>query len=181
MKAAEAKVLIDAIQGLIEKDGPKPDLSQFDRTAPRLVKKTDGVPPGGTADWTAEQELELFERFYQKVKARLLEELPVDPVLLHLIAARPEIIIDVEPRRQNIDGSSLKGRIARLMAAGFFSEGRKQNQVRVELTRTGSEPNSGGLSTAMNDNVKDGFLVRDGDLYTLAPNVKITERELVAK
>lgn len=180
MKASEAKVIIDAIQGLV--DGEKPKLGAFDARAPRLVKpagEPDAPPAPGAIEWKPNPE-SIFEDFYQRVKNRLLDECQVDPVLLHLLTTRPEIVVDVEPRRMTLEGSSLKGRIARLMVAKFFDEPRRQNQVRSELMRTGTEPNSGGLSTAISDFVKDGFLVRDSDSYTLAPGVRVTEKEVVA-
>lgn len=120
-----------------------------------------------------------IEDIYQHIKSRLIDECRIDPLLLHLLTQRPEIVVEVEPRVVSIGGASLRGRIARLMATGWFSELRKQGAVRSELARTGSDVNSGNLSTAINEFVRDGFLTRESDGYRLAPGIKVTEREVV--
>ena len=62
-----------------------------------------------------------------------------------------------------IDGTSLKGRVARLIASGFFDEARKQSPVRGELKRTGSDVNDGNLYRNLQEFVKDGFLTNESD------------------
>lgn len=120
-----------------------------------------------------------FEVLYQKVKRRLLNDLQVDPIFVKLLATQPEIMVEIEPRIVTIDGSSLKGRVARLMAAGWFKEARKSGAVRSELTRTGNDPGSGGrLSEALSEYVIQGFLTREGEAYMLAPGVKVSEKVL---
>jgi hypothetical protein len=120
-----------------------------------------------------------FEVLYQKIKRRLLDDLKVDPVFVKLLATQPEIMVEIEPRVVEMEGSSLKGRIARLMAAGFFKDSKKSGTVRGELARTGSDPGSGGrLSEALSEYVLQGFLTREGDGYTLAPGVKVSEKVL---
>jgi len=70
-------------------------------------------------------------------------------------------------------------RYSRLMAAGWFKDARKSGTVRSELARTGSDPGSGGrLSEALTEYVNQGFLTREGEGYTLAPGVKVSEKVL---
>jgi hypothetical protein len=95
------------------------------------------------------------------------------------MTVRPEIVVEVEPRIVTLDGSTQKGRIARLIAAGWFKEPRKVGTVRTELARTGPDPGGGGT---LGDNLaalqRDGFLVLEGGGYAAAPGVKITDRTL---
>lgn len=123
-----------------------------------------------------------LEDLYQQFKVRLLEELPVDPVLLHLLTVRPEILVDVERRTINLDGtgSDLKGRIARLIAAGFLAEPRRAGAIASELGRTGTSPAGNRLTEALDWLKKAGFLILDGNVWIAAPGVKITERTLEA-
>lgn len=122
-----------------------------------------------------------FEALYQKIMRRLLEQLRVDPIFLRLLAAQPEVVVEIEPRQVTVDGSSLKGRIARLIVAGFFKEIRKAGQVYSELKRTGTEPNSGNVSKALADFVADGLLTREGtEGFLVAPGLKVSEKVLTA-
>jgi hypothetical protein len=101
-----------------------------------------------------------IEFAYEQIVARLKREAPA---LLKVLAIKPEIEITVERRTISIDGSSLKGRIAQLIAEGFFDGGKSQSNARTELKRRGSEPNFGTLSREMASLHKDGFLVRESD------------------
>lgn len=121
------------------------------------------------------------EKLYQWLKGRLLDDLRVDPVFVKLLANVPEMVVEIEPRVVTLDGNaSVKGRVAKLIAAGWFDQSRTTGAARAELKRTGADPGGGSnLSTALGDFVRDGFLVRDGDAYAKAPGVKVTQRELV--
>lgn len=183
MNRHEADTLIAAIKGLMS---DKPEVVATGPTGAKLVRpepatRADdawlGNKPTHEKEWSADFE----EKLYQRFKARLIDECRVDPILLELLTNRPEIVIDVEPRVMSLDGSSLRGRLARLMASGFFATAKTQSACRAELRRTGTDVNSGQLSTSVNDFVKDGFLTRDGDGYVLAAGIKITEREVVAR
>lgn len=131
------------------------------------------IAGNGRAKLDAEQ----LENIYRQFKQRFIDELPQDPVLIHLLASRPEIILELEPRVVNLEWSTMKGRVARLIASGWFTSARKVYTVRMELARTGSDPGGGGtLGANLNDFVRDGFLVRDGDGFVVAPGIKVTEK-----
>lgn len=121
------------------------------------------------------------EKLYQWLKKRLLDDLRVDPVFVKLLASgTPEMFVEIEPKVVELKAAgSLKGRVARLIASGFFNETRATFAVRSELKRTGTDPGGGGnLSTALGDFVVDGFLVRDGDGFVKAAGVKVTEKAI---
>lgn len=96
---------------------------------------------------------------YEEIKRRLMEEAPG---IIKLLATKPEIEVTVQRQTVQMDGSSLKGRIARLIANGFYREGATQSRTRSELARTGPDVNSGNLSRALSDLVAQGFLTDEG-------------------
>lgn len=165
MNQKEAETLIATIRGLVTT-----------QAAGGALPATPSAPPAKASLSRADED-ELFQR----LKARIIEDCRIDPILLQLLVSRPEIVIDVEPRVVTLEGGSLKGRIARLVAAGFFATAKTQGACRAELRRTGSDVNSGNLSTAFNDFVRDGYLTREGDSYVCAPGLKVTEREVIAR
>jgi len=119
------------------------------------------------------------EALYQMFRARFIDEARTDPVLLKLLVAQNEIVVEFEPSVIELDGSTMKGRVARLIAAGWFSTTRTTGGVRKELARTGADPGGGGtLSDNLSALLRDGFLVRDGDGWLQAAGVKVTQRAL---
>lgn len=119
---------------------------------PPLVQPTPVTP--------ADQD---FEATYAAIKARLLAELPSDPVLFKLLVQKPELMVEVTRKVVQIDGTSLRGRVARLLAEGFFDDGKKQTAVRNQLKRTGPDVNDGNLYQNLKGLVADGFLTLEGD------------------
>lgn len=120
------------------------------------------------------------ERLYQMVKARLIEE---TPRTLKVLAVKPELEVEVTRETLRIDGKSLRGRVAQLVAKGFFDEGVLQSHVRADLERRGA-----GVSDAKNlpreidALVQMGFLtMEDGKdakgrartLYVAVPDMKV--------
>lgn len=184
MNAKEAQVLIDTIKGLVE--GQAREVVATGPTGNRLVKTHETI--GGFSQANGQNkpvvgsrlEPDAEEKLYQKFKARLIDEARIDPILLQILTQRPEIIVEVEPRIVTLDGGTLKGRIARLMASGFFSDAKTQGACRAELRRTGTDPNSGQIGVLFSEFVKDGFFTREGEAYKLAPGVKVTQKELQA-
>lgn len=191
MRSHEADKLIAVIRELAEPDGHRslkagealPVRTSLDRPHQKMnaeqERESARIGAAGQAGAAPTEAAVDFEVFYQRFKRRLLDELKVDPVFVKLLASQPEIMVEIEPRVIEMDGASLKGRVARLMAGGFFKEARKSGAVRTELARTGTDPGSGGrLSEALAEYVAQGFLTREGEAYALAPGVKVSEKVL---
>lgn len=183
MDAKEGRKLIDGFAKLIGDMVGTPMTVKIDRPAEPQGKTP--LPQAKRPDMPSEPNAGSFddpaiERMYHAFKNRLIDDARIDPILLQLLTTRPELVVEVEPRIVTLDAATLKGRVARLLAAGWFTNGaRATSAVRKELARTGSDPGGGGtLGTVLGDYVKDGFLVREGEMYALAPGVKITEKEL---
>lgn len=120
---------------------------------------------------------EAEEKLYAKFKNRFIEDMSIDPVLLHLAATRPEIHIAAEPRVIELDEDKLPGRLAKMLARGFFSDARKPGDILKRLGETGTQVNSQRLSDALATFVEYGFLERaDGGTYIGVPGFKVTEK-----
>lgn len=176
---AEAEKLIETIRSLVAApiagQSLAPKLGGSPKAETIEVRAVSDEPPSNVElKLNADQ----IDKLYRIFKARFIDEAQIDPVLVNLMMTRPEIIVDVARRMMNLDGTTLKGRIARLIAGGFFAEPKTQGATRSELKRTGTDVNSGNLSTAFSDFVKDGFFERVGESFQAAAGVKITEKTL---
>lgn len=173
MKQHEVDKLVGVIRSMAETSAPgRPS----NVTPPAPASFGPNVESGARGDgrkFTSEE----TEKLYQLFKARFIDDAKLDPVLLHLIASRPEIVVDIEPKVVELTTSTLLGRLARMVGAGYFKEPRKTGTVRNELARTGKDPGSGGTLGEMLGNLRnDGFLVKEGDTWVAAPGIKVTER-----
>lgn len=187
----EAEKLIEVIRGLSEPRELTYKGKRLDAVAGNGGKATtetavrhvaDPTTPGPALRVDAElQRVFDEEALYQRFRARIIDDAQIDPVLLKLIAVQPEMIVEYERRVETLDGSSIRGRVAKLIAQGFMDEQRTTGAVRSELARTGSDVNSGGLSTSLGALLSQGFLVRAGDGWKRAPGIKITEKLLEVK
>jgi hypothetical protein len=117
---------------------------------------------------------------YQRIKRRFIEDAQVDPILLHLMMVQPELVVEVERREIVLNATDgARGRVARLLADGYFQQARTGGAVRAELKRTGTDPGT-TVYDVLGKFVVDGFLVRESDSFVLAAGVTVTKREKVS-
>jgi hypothetical protein len=109
------------------------------------------------------------EARYQRFRARLLEE---GPALVKIATTRPELQVEVERRQIVLDGASLKGRVGRLIAQGFFKDSQTFSATRAELKRTGPDVNNKSLSNVFSEYVRLGFLTDEGNGYRAVEGMK---------
>lgn len=173
MNKDEAEKLIHTIRGFIENVPGGSGTVQHGK-APD-VRAVPPVPANGRVAPADE------ESQYQRIKARLLNDLKTDPIFLQLLAAQPEIVLEIEPKKIQLDTTSGKGRLAKLAAEGFFNQPRIPAEVKKELTKTGPEPNPSRMSEALTALVNDGFLVRGDGTYELAAGVKVSTHYITTK
>ncbi len=111
---------------------------------------------------------------FSAVRRMLLEDEQVLAAVARLRAVRPEIEIVESKKTLTFDEGSLKFRIAKLLAHGFYSEPKTHGATRSEMKRTGPDVNSGNLSRAMDDFVRDGFLTDEGAVgYRAVPDMVV--------
>lgn len=111
------------------------------------------------------------EEFYQRVRQRLLSDPPVLAAIKHI---QPEIVVEVTPRRVEIDSSNPRGRLARMIAQGLLDSPVKPGVIIKEFERTGGSVHPSRLSEYLGDFVNMGVLTREeGNLYVKTPGCKI--------
>jgi hypothetical protein len=95
------------------------------------------------------------EALYQAIKARLIAEAPA---VLKVLVTKPEIEVAVTRETIDVDGKTLRGRVARLMADGFLDKGVTANAVQKELARLGKDPGPGNTYNEMKTLAEMGFV-----------------------
>ena len=110
------------------------------------------------------------DALYEDFKRRLLAE----PAVLRVLSMKPELIVEVERKTVTVDGTSVKGRVAKLLASGFFKTAQGQGDTRTALRRTGPDINTGTLSKVFAELLADGFLEKYGATkYVEVPDMKV--------
>jgi hypothetical protein len=191
MNLHDANRLIEVVKSLVEPahahrldtDTPTKQATKTSADIPRLVKPGNGTPAEGLPANIAPalRDPDTLEWLFRQFRNRMIDSLREDPIFLQLLANQPELVVEITPKLVTLEGSTLKGRVGKLIAAGFFEGGKRHGEARTELTRTGSEPNSGQLSTLFSEFVRDGFLEKTpGDRYIKSPGLKVTEKRLEA-
>lgn len=114
---------------------------------------------------------------YAAFKRRLL----ADPgVIVVLNDVRPALSVRTERPTLEIDGSTLKGRLAKLIHEGFFRAARPAGDVLKECQRRGwltANNRSNHLAPPLGDLTEMGFLTREDAGYQAVPGMKITQSE----
>lgn len=175
MNKREADKLIETIRSFVESDnGGKVAAAPAGPGASPAPARAELQPAARNGAAPFDE-----EALYQRFRARFIDEARIDPTLVHLMMTQPEIIVGYERRIEQLDGSTLRGRVARLIAAGYLKDGKATGTIRKELARTGADPGGGGtLAGTLADLVRQGFLERHEDGWSAAPGVKITERQI---
>jgi len=94
-------------------------------------------------------------------------------VILRVLTQCSELEVAQEKVMVEVDGKSLRGRIAQLAAQGFFADERAPGHVFKELNRTGPGVNSGNVSKELAKLVGFGILTRESDGFRIAPGAKV--------
>lgn len=74
------------------------------------------------------------EAMYQRFKARLTKEAPS---ILKVLTVKPQINIEEVTETITVDGKSIRGYLARLLANGWFDTGRNGSEAHREINRLG--------------------------------------------
>ena len=122
------------------------------------------VVPADQASMPVDEEA-LFQRF----RTRLLK----DPIVLKVLATKPEIAVAVKTETITMDGNSLPGRIARLVAQNFFDGQKRHVDVKKQLERTGPQVHNGNLSRELKNLVNKGFLTEEENGYKAVSDMKV--------
>jgi hypothetical protein len=141
---------------------PTSDEQPTDRVERRDHRPTGdaarAVPPGDDT-----------EALYQAFKARLIEDAPA---LLRLLTERSELTVEVKRAQVTLDGTSLAGRLAQLIADGWFDEPRGGTTTWAELQRRGFT-GANNTNREMARLAEKGFLTKEDGGYQAVRNMKI--------
>lgn len=110
------------------------------------------------------------ESLYQRFKTRLLSEAPQ---LLRVVTERPLIEIVIERKVIRVDGKSLQGRLAKMIADGFFDKPKINKSIVDELKRRRVSTSKPSVGREAEKLVALGFLANDGDGYQAVRGMKI--------
>ena len=111
------------------------------------------------------------EALYQRIKSRLMKEAPA---LIKLATFKPEIEVTVERQVIELDGSTLRGRLAKLIAEGFFDTGKANRDAVKELARTGKTAHDSNVLKEIRELISMRFLFRTpGDRFQATTEAKV--------
>ncbi len=142
---------------------------------PRLRPAAPPVPLAGDG-----------EAIYQAIKGRLAQEAAH---LLRVLVINPELEITVQRRVLEVVGDSLRGRVGRLLAAGFLDSGVTAFAVQKELARRGKDPGPANTYKELDVLAELGFFTieqgkddrgRARKLYRAVPEMKVNVVESAA-
>lgn len=108
-----------------------------------------------------------------------LDRLRREPEVLELVARQKRIVVKTETVRMEADGGSMRGRIARLILAGFLDEPKTGNAVFNELKRLGARIAKPNVYTECKNLAEWGFLTIEADGFQAVPGAteKIEEEK----
>lgn len=110
------------------------------------------------------------ETLYQVFKGRLMDEAPA---VLQILTARPEIEVTVQRHVIRVDGDSLRGRIGRLIADGYFDQARTSADVGAELLKRGRTTSNIELGNELKALTALGFFTRENKWISLVPGMQV--------
>jgi hypothetical protein len=99
-----------------------------------------------------------------------------EPAVLSLLVERPELMVNVERKKLQADGKSLRGALAILISEKFFDSAREFADVRKDLIRRGflgSKAPNLQISQALQGLVELGFLTKEDTGYQCVAGMKI--------
>lgn len=144
--------------------------AKLDRLLDKLDRLTpDQTPPAVPAPVAAPPADE--EALYQRLKTRLMREAPA---LIKLLASRPELQVSVERPVLEIDGKTLKGRLAQLIADGWFAGPKTGNAAFEELKRRGASTAKPNVYRELDKLAELGFVTKEATGYQAVLDAKIT-------
>lgn len=112
------------------------------------------------------------DALYQRFKARLVKEAPG---IIKLLVNRPEFQIEEHRTVIEIDLTSARGMIAKLISEGFFDQNTTANSAWKEA---GRRWNYKGISARMSEQLNAlttmGFVTKESDGYRAVPDMKVS-------
>lgn len=171
VKESEAKALREENEQLRQRlealESGQPKRFGAGDNAPKRLGAPDPsdreVPIGMLSDGSA-------EALYQTIKQRLVKEAPA---LLRVLTVKPQIDVEVQRKTITADGSTWVGRVAQLVAEGFFDEARKSGVVFKEAARRGALGIPARADEACKKLLDMRFLTREVEGFQAVKGMKV--------
>jgi hypothetical protein len=154
--------LVDGIAGVTPAQTPAPSLP----------------PPTAIAPPSNGEPSVLSDALYRQIFIRLLQDLPEHPTVLQLVASRPEIMVRVQKQTVELDGTTLRGRLAILISENFFVDVVNANIAHKELQKRGVGSASPNVYRELDKLAEMGFLFKLKEGYQSVPGMKVTKNRM---
>lgn len=115
------------------------------------------------------------------VVTAVLEKLKASPAefpSLQVSAEKPELNITVQRKVIDVDGSTLKGRLAQLVAQGWFDEAKTGNAAYIELQRLGFSTAKPNVYRELDKLAEWGFVTKEDSGFRAVCGMKINIHEV---
>jgi hypothetical protein len=122
----------------------------------------------------------LSDALYKQIFIRLLQDLPEHPRVLQLMASSPEIVVRVQKQTVELDGGTLRGRLAILVSEGFFDNRSTGYSAWQELTRRGIGSAKPNVYRELDELTKMGFLLKSDEGYQSVAGMKVSKKTIEA-
>lgn len=162
-----------------EDAGRRPAIRSDATRAADLQGRTPNRTVGAPLEWEVDTSQEGWTAaLYRAFKEQLIADASEHPALLCIITQRPELEVRVKRQVVEADGDSLRGRIGRLIADGFFDQPQGPSATIAELRRRGAGDDvKFNTSKELVALTAMGFLVRLGKTsdtrYEAVPGMKV--------
>lgn len=127
-------------------------------------------------------ELETADSWFARIWPLVREKCLKDPASATVLSTVNEIEIKTKRKRVELDGDTLRGRIALMIAEGFFDGGKKLADAFAELRTRGVTTAGANLSRELKSLTTMGFLTSNGNTqatsYKRVPGLKITRTKI---
>jgi len=114
--------------------------------------------------------------------AAVRKEALKDSGVLAVLSRRPEIAVNVQRRVVELSDETLQGKLALLIAEGFFDAGANANQAFMELKRRGAAVSVPNVYRELDGLTAMGFLVKEKNgkntAYHRVEGMKVTRKEI---
>jgi hypothetical protein len=127
-------------------------------TEPQHKPNLDGISSNG------------LDEIYQYIRRRL----ELEPAVIELLVRKPELRVSVRRPVIEVDDSTLKGRLAVLVADGFFDEARAGNAAYVELQRRGFSTAKPNVYRELDKLAELGIVTKEANGFQKAPDAIVT-------
>lgn len=125
--------------------------------------------PAPPAPFSPSQPALDMDAIYTEVKRRAA----ADPGVLALLRSQPEIEVTVTRSRIQMTDDTLQGRLAGLIAGGFFDDGTTASAAHTELQRLGRGSAKPNVYRECDKLAALGFLTKEPNGYRSVPGMKI--------